>query len=66
MYASLRDAVRDLERHGMLLRIQEEVDPDLEIAEIHRQVYDRQGPAILFERVKGSPFQTSTKMPNFS
>lgn len=57
MYASLRDAVRDLERHGMLLRIQEEVDPNLEIAEIHRQVFDHQGPAILFERVKGSPFQ---------
>lgn len=56
-YTSLRDAVRDLERHGMLLRIQEEVDPDLEIAEIHRQVFDQQGPAILFERVKGSPFQ---------
>ncbi len=56
-YRSLRDAVRDLERHGMLLRIQEEVDPNLEIAEIHRQVFERQGPAILFERVKGSPFQ---------
>ena len=56
-YSSLRDAVRDLERHGMLLRIKEEVDPDLEIAEIHRQVFERQGPAILFERVKGSPFQ---------
>ena len=37
----------------MLLRIREEVDPHLEIAEIHRQVFDRQGPAILFERVKG-------------
>ncbi len=57
MYSSLRDAVRDLERHGMLLRIKEEVDPDLEIAEIHRQVFEQQGPAILFERVKGSPFQ---------
>jgi 4-hydroxy-3-polyprenylbenzoate decarboxylase len=56
-YASLRDTVQDLERHGMLLRIREEVDPNLEIAEIHRQVFDRQGPAILFERVKGSPFQ---------
>lgn len=56
-YRSLRDAVNDLERHGMLLRIREEVDPNLEIAEIHRQVFERQGPAILFERVKGSPFQ---------
>lgn len=56
-YRSLRDAVNDLERKQMLLRISEEVDPDLEMAEIHRQVFDRQGPAILFERVKGSPFQ---------
>ncbi len=56
-YTSLRQAVQDLERHGMLLRIREEVDPNLEMAEIHRQVYDRKGPAILFERVKGSPFQ---------
>ena len=56
-YRSLRDAVHDLERNNMLLRISEEVDPDLEMAEIHRQVFERQGPAILFERVKGSPFQ---------
>lgn len=56
-YHSLRDAVRDLERNNMLLRISEEVDPALEMAEIHRQVFEKQGPAILFERVKGSPFQ---------
>ncbi|HOY06989.1 MAG TPA: UbiD family decarboxylase [Saprospiraceae bacterium] len=56
-YSSLREAVNDLERNGMLLRIREEVDPNLEIAEIHRQVFERHGPAILFERVKGSPFQ---------
>ena len=56
-YRSLRDAVNDLERNNMLLRIKEEVDPDLLMAEIHRQVFEREGPAILFERVKGSPFQ---------
>ncbi len=61
-YKSLREAVRDLERHGMLLRIREEVNPDLEIAEIHRQVFDRQGPAILFEKVKGSPFQALSNL----
>ncbi|MFN9942766.1 MAG: 3-octaprenyl-4-hydroxybenzoate carboxy-lyase, partial [bacterium] len=27
------------------------------MAEIHRQIFEKQGPAILFERVKGSPFQ---------
>lgn len=57
MYPSLRAAVLDLERHGMLLTIKEEVDPNLDIAELHRQVFERGGPAILFERVKGSPFQ---------
>ncbi len=61
-YVSLRDAVRDLERHGMLLRIREEIDPDLEMAEIHRQVFERRGPAILYERVKGSPFQAVSNL----
>ncbi len=61
-YASLRDAARDLEKHGMLLRIKDEVDPNLEMAEIHRQVFDRKGPAILFEKVKGSPFQALSNL----
>jgi 4-hydroxy-3-polyprenylbenzoate decarboxylase len=39
-----------------LIRVKSEVDPNLEMAEIHRRVFDAQGPAILFERVKGSPF----------
>jgi 4-hydroxy-3-polyprenylbenzoate decarboxylase len=57
MYASLRAAARDLEKSGQLLRIRAEVDPHLEVAEIHRQVFEQQGPALLFERIKGSPFQ---------
>lgn len=56
-YNSLRHAVEDLKRHNMLLEIEQEVDPNLEIAEITRQVFDQQGPAILFKKVKGSPFQ---------
>jgi 4-hydroxy-3-polyprenylbenzoate decarboxylase len=55
-YPSLKAAVEDLERHGQLLRIKEEVDPNLEMAAIHRRVYDAGGPAIFFEKVKGSPF----------
>jgi 4-hydroxy-3-polyprenylbenzoate decarboxylase len=55
-YRSMMDAVRDLERHGHLIRIKTELDPDLEIAEVHRRIYDAQGPALFFERVKGSPF----------
>ncbi|MDO7786644.1 UbiD family decarboxylase [Desulforamulus aquiferis] len=52
----MKECIIDLERHGHLVRIKEEVDPNLEMAEIHRRVYQRGGPAILYERVKGSPF----------
>jgi len=55
-YRSLRSAVADLEKTGQLRRIPQEVDPHLEMAEIQRRVYAAGGPAILYERVKGSPF----------
>jgi 4-hydroxy-3-polyprenylbenzoate decarboxylase len=55
-YKSLRECVDDLERHGHLVRIRTELDPDLEMAEVHRRVFDKGGPAIFFEKVKGSPF----------
>ena len=57
MYSSLRKCAQDLEKNGQLIRIKTEVDPYLEMAEIHRRIFDKQGPAILFEKVKGSPFQ---------
>ena len=56
-YKSLRAAVNDLEKTGQLSRIKIEIDANLEMAEIHRRVYDAGGPALLFEHVKGSPFQ---------
>lgn len=56
-YTSMRDVAHDLERHGMLQRISREVDPNLEMAKITRDTFDSGGPALLFEKVKGSPFQ---------
>lgn len=56
-YSSLRQCVNDLEKSRQLIRIKTELDPDLEIAEVHRRIYHKQGPALLFENVKGSPFQ---------
>jgi 4-hydroxy-3-polyprenylbenzoate decarboxylase len=61
-YRSLRAAANDLERTGQLVRIREEVDPNLEIAAIHRRVFDAGGPALLFEKVKGSPFQALSNL----
>lgn len=55
-YKSLAECVNDLERNGHLVRIKEEVDPYLEAAAIHLKVYEQQGPALLFENIKGSRF----------
>jgi 4-hydroxy-3-polyprenylbenzoate decarboxylase len=55
-YSSLRACIADLERAGKLVRIDREIDPHLEAAEVHRRVYQAGGPAILFERVKGCRF----------
>ena len=45
-----------LEREGQLARVRVEVDPELEITEIATRVVKEQGPALLFQRVKGSDF----------
>ena len=55
-YHSLRQCVNDLDRAGRLVRIEEEVDPHLEAAEIHRRVFEAGGPAVWYAKVKGSPF----------
>jgi 4-hydroxy-3-polyprenylbenzoate decarboxylase len=55
-YRSLRHCVQDLERTHQLLRIEQEIDPYLEAAEIQRRVYQAHGPAIYYARVKGCRF----------
>ena len=55
-YKSLAECVSDLEKNGHLIRIKEEVDPFLEAAAIHLRVFEQEGPAILFENIKGSKF----------
>ena len=55
-YRNLQETVADLERGGRLRRIDIELDPHLEIGAVQRRVYRRGGPALLFTRVKGTPF----------
>jgi 4-hydroxy-3-polyprenylbenzoate decarboxylase len=50
-YRNLHQCVRDLEKHGHLLRCAEPVSGRLEIAEIQRRCYLAGAPAVLFERV---------------
>lgn len=55
-YRHLQACVRDLERTGQLVRIEQEIDPYLEAAEIQRRVYQAGGPAVYYARVKGCRF----------
>lgn len=62
MYQNLEECILDLEKHGHLVRIREEVDPYLEMAAIHLKVYKAGGPALLFENVKGSKFRAVSNL----
>jgi 4-hydroxy-3-polyprenylbenzoate decarboxylase len=53
-YRDLRDFIRALEENGELKRIPFEVDPVLEITEFADRAVKAGGPALLFEKPKGS------------
>lgn len=55
-YQCTADMLPDLERRGELLRFDEPIEAELEISALLRQVYQAQGPAVLFTRPSGSPF----------
>ena len=55
-YRNLRECVLGLEAAGKLIRIDHEVDPDIEMGIIQRRVYRAGGPALLFTNVKGCRF----------
>ena len=62
MHKNLRSFIETLRRENELVEIEAEVDPYLEIAEIHRRVIEQQGKALLFDNVKGSKFPVITNL----
>lgn len=62
MYRSLEECLLDLEKHRQLIRVREEVDPNLEMAAIHMRVHALKGPALLFEKVKGSRYRAASNI----
>lgn len=62
MHANLRHFIETLRRENQIIEIEAEVDPYLELAEIHRRVIEAEGPALLFKRVKGSAFPVVTNL----
>lgn len=61
-YHSLEDCLLYLEKNNQLVRVKEEVDPDLEMAAIHLRVHEAGGPALLFENVKGTKFRAASNI----
>jgi 4-hydroxybenzoate decarboxylase subunit C len=62
MHKNLRSFIDTLQREDEIVEVRAEVDPYLEIAEIHRRVIDEQGKALLFTNVKNSPFPLVTNL----
>jgi 4-hydroxy-3-polyprenylbenzoate decarboxylase len=52
-YSDLREFLAFLEKQGELVRITQEVDPNLEMTEISDRALRAKGPALLFENPKG-------------
>ena len=62
MHPNLRTFLDLLSRENEITNIEAEVDPYLELAEVHRRVIDGGGPALLFKRVKGSRYPVVTNL----
>ncbi|HEX6045182.1 MAG TPA: UbiD family decarboxylase [Pyrinomonadaceae bacterium] len=62
MHQSLRTFLDLLTRENEIITVKTEVDPYLELAEVHRRVIGEGGPALLFERVKGSRYPVVTNL----
>ena len=61
-YKSLQQCVSDLDKKGELIRISEQVNPDLEMASIHLEEFAKGGKAIIFENIKGSKFRAASNL----
>jgi 4-hydroxy-3-polyprenylbenzoate decarboxylase len=61
-YQYLADCVDDLKRQGHLIVVDHPVDPNLEMAEIHRRVYASGGPALLFTSPTGCRFPMASNL----
>ena len=61
-YKSTQECINDLEKHGHLIRIKEEVSSELEMAAIHLRVFENNGPALLFENIKNCKFKAASNL----
>jgi UbiD family decarboxylase len=61
-FKNLGSFLAALRREGELVEVDAQVDARLEIAEVHRRVIAAEGPALLFNNVRGSRFRSVTNL----
>jgi len=61
-YKDLREFIAMLEARGELVRIKQEIDPNLEMTEISDRTLKAKGPALLFENPKGYDYPVLTNL----
>lgn len=61
-HRSTQDVVQDLRTAGRLIEIDDEVDPNLELAEIQRRVYASGGPGLWFKNLRGCKFSAASNL----
>jgi len=61
-FKDLREYIAALDKAGDLKRVSVEVDPILEMSEIADRLVKNQGPAVLFEKAKGSQFPVAMNL----
>ena len=61
-YKSLQQCITDLDRKGEIKIISDEVNPDLDIASIHLNEFEKGGKAIFFENIKGSNYKAVSNL----
>ncbi|PKM80228.1 MAG: 4-hydroxybenzoate decarboxylase [Firmicutes bacterium HGW-Firmicutes-14] len=62
MHTNLRSFIELLRKENEIREVRAEIDPYLELAEVHRRVIEKGGPALLFTNVKGSRFPVVTNL----
>ncbi len=61
-FSNLRTFISHLRKEKEIVDIHVEVDSELELAEIHRRIAAADGPALLFHKIKNSPFPVVTNL----
>jgi 4-hydroxy-3-polyprenylbenzoate decarboxylase len=61
-YKSLQQCIANLEKKGEIKIISDEVNPDLDMASIHLNEFEKGGKAIFFENIKGSKYKAVSNL----